>query len=78
MRDPSEARLATMWIARGADTTIYCARCDSSAVALVVGESIYRWRCVRCGWQSPWFRVVDGQAQRLGRTEVYFITGIGS
>ena len=78
MSDPSTARLATMWLARMTKTAIYCATCDSLFVALTVAERAYRWRCVGCGWQSPWFRVVDGRPHEVTRTEVYFITGLSS
>ena len=59
-------RLKTMWHARQGGLAVCCVSCEASHVALAIGERLYRWCCVSCGWPSPWFHVTGGEVRTVG------------
>ena len=65
--------LTAMWAARGRNEQVTCLRCRESRVALVIGESCYRWSCVDCGWQSPWFRFAGNAVRIVGGSTIRFV-----
>jgi hypothetical protein len=56
--DGAGLTVAAMWGARQAGLSVRCAFCAELHVALSVADShSYRWICMRCGRESPWFIV---------------------
>jgi len=66
-----ERDVQAMWDARATRGDVRCRRCGKGHVGLSISDlRSYRWRCIACGSESPWFFVKEGAVRLHAHPQV--------